>query len=121
MDDTFGDSLSFAGLSIFSSSLLHSKSVIDQTFKTRKALAYGFAYSWLAHSIVLKSYADLYVTPRHVTSRHVTQTHACASVQLSLSSSPLHSLTFCARVSGGLCTAWLITSLCSTLRRLSGT
>jgi hypothetical protein len=69
VDHAYKPSMSFSGFSILSSSLLHRKTVIDQTYHTRYTLALALARSWM-QSMLLKSPADLWLAEgfaRHLT------------------------------------------------------
>lgn len=73
VDDAYDNTMSFAGLSILSSSLLYGQNIIDQAFSTRYCLAFALAESWTT-AIAIASVADLWILDgiaRYLTSLYV--------------------------------------------------
>ncbi|KAL4236698.1 Transcription initiation factor TFIID subunit 2 [Mactra antiquata] len=62
VDESYEDSQSFATMTIFSTSLLHSNKIIDQTILTRKHMAAGIAQQFFGCFIVMQSWMDAWLT-----------------------------------------------------------
>jgi hypothetical protein len=60
VEGAFQEAMSFAGMTIFSSALLHGPDLPDQAMGTLRRLSYGLAYSW-ASTLCVASVADLWV------------------------------------------------------------
>ncbi|KJE89813.1 hypothetical protein CAOG_001233 [Capsaspora owczarzaki ATCC 30864] len=58
VEECFDDVLRFAGMSIFSSRLLHCERVIDQPVETRCAQAYALASQWIGFGITMERGSD---------------------------------------------------------------
>lgn len=59
MDDAYVPAQSYATLGIFHINLLHPKSVIDQAWETRRALALAAAFQFCGHYTTQKSWYAL--------------------------------------------------------------
>lgn len=62
VDEAYQDSQSYASFSILDVNLLHSKHIIDQTYKTREVLTTAIAQQFFGTFITLHSYADAWLT-----------------------------------------------------------
>ncbi|CAG0916730.1 unnamed protein product [Notodromas monacha] len=62
VDQAYADVMPYATMAIFSTSLLHTSAIIDQTYETRKVLSIAIAHQFFGSFIAIDQWADSWVT-----------------------------------------------------------